>query len=186
MENGPVRDMASCNLDLHEINKAIIGRDRDASHARREVKLHHPLCSFLQVVIVGHDNSTTTTTTTTTLAQPPHRAYQHPWRPNTTMKSKLASTTPPTMTSRLRSRLHKKKTEKKKKIPKNPSRFTSNPRPSIQYQQIKCVLQAKLDPEFQIGESMVSFLQPNNFPPADQKVESLERKRGREKIIRWC
>lgn len=56
MENGPVRDMASCNLDLHEINKAIIGRDRDASHARREVKLHHPLCSFLQVVIVGHDN----------------------------------------------------------------------------------------------------------------------------------
>ena len=56
MENGSVRDMASCNLDLHEINKAIIGRDRDASHARREVKLHHPLCSFLQVVIVGHDN----------------------------------------------------------------------------------------------------------------------------------
>ena len=117
MENGSVRDMASCNLDLHEINKAIIGRDRDASHARREVKLHHPLCSFLQIVIVGHDNSTTTKTTT--LAQPPH----HPWRSNATMKSKLASTNPlPTMTSRLRSRrLHKNQ-----KKTKNPSRFPSN------------------------------------------------------------
>lgn len=134
MENGPVRDMASCNLDLHEINKAIIGRDRDASHARREVKLHHPLCSFLQVVIVGHDN----TTTTATLAQLPHHPYHHPWRTNTTMKSKPASTKH-TMTFRLRSR---NKKIKKNRRDKNPSRDCL---------ESKCVAQAKLDQEFRIG-----------------------------------
>lgn len=148
MENGSVRDMASCNLDLHEINKAIIGRDRDASHARREVKLHHPLCSFLQVVIVGHDNSTTRTTT---LAQPPHRAYHNPWRPNTTMKSKLASTTPPTMTSRLRSRLHKEKaggkiSEKSLKIPLQSTSWNTIAT------NLNASFQVKLDQEFQIGE----------------------------------
>lgn len=40
VEKGSVRDMASCDLDLHQVNKAIAGRYRDASHARREVKLH--------------------------------------------------------------------------------------------------------------------------------------------------
>lgn len=45
MENGSIRDVASCDLDLHQVNKAIAARDRYASHTRREVKLHRRLCS---------------------------------------------------------------------------------------------------------------------------------------------
>lgn len=45
MEEGSIRDLASCDLDLHQVNKPIAARDRDASHARREVKLHRRLCS---------------------------------------------------------------------------------------------------------------------------------------------
>lgn len=40
MEEGSVGDVASCDLDLHQVNKPIAARDRDASHARREAKLH--------------------------------------------------------------------------------------------------------------------------------------------------
>lgn len=45
MENCSIRDVASCDLDLHQVNKPIAARDRYASHARREVKLHRRLCS---------------------------------------------------------------------------------------------------------------------------------------------
>ena len=49
--------MASCDLDLHQVNKPIAAAARDgyASHAGREVKLHRRLCS-----------PTTSSTTTTT------------------------------------------------------------------------------------------------------------------------
>ena len=46
MEKSAIRDVASCDLDLHQVNKPIAARDRDASHARREVKLHRRLCGF--------------------------------------------------------------------------------------------------------------------------------------------
>lgn len=167
--------MASCNLDLHEINKAIIGRDRDASHARREVKLHHPLCSFLQVVIVGHDNWTRKTTT---LAQPPHHAYHHPWRPNTTMKSKLASTNPPpTMASRLRSRPHKKEKENKtpKKIlqdspPIRVLQYNNNNNKSNAFSRKTSIKNSKSGNQWGVSCSRAT-----NFPRTDQKVGSLER-----------
>ena len=57
MEESPIRDMASCDLDLHQVNKPIAAAARDsyASHAGREVKLHRRLCS-----------PTTSSTTTTT------------------------------------------------------------------------------------------------------------------------
>lgn len=44
MEDGSIGNVASCDLDLHQVNKAIVARYRDASHARREVKLHRRLC----------------------------------------------------------------------------------------------------------------------------------------------
>ena len=43
---GSIGNVASCDLDLHQVNKAIVvvavaaARYGDASHARREVKLH--------------------------------------------------------------------------------------------------------------------------------------------------
>ena len=42
VEEGSIGNMASCDLDLHQVNKPIVvaARYRDASHARREVKLH--------------------------------------------------------------------------------------------------------------------------------------------------
>ena len=46
MEEGSIGNVASCDLDLHQVNKAIVvvavaaARYGDASHARREVKLH--------------------------------------------------------------------------------------------------------------------------------------------------
>lgn len=40
MEERPRGDVASCDLDLHEVEKPIAARDRDASHTRREAKLH--------------------------------------------------------------------------------------------------------------------------------------------------
>lgn len=45
MKKGPVGDVASCDLDLHQVNKPIATRYRNASHARREVKLHGLRCS---------------------------------------------------------------------------------------------------------------------------------------------
>jgi len=48
MKKGSIRDMASCDFDLHWVNKSIVAARRysDASHARRDVKLHIPfLCS---------------------------------------------------------------------------------------------------------------------------------------------
>jgi hypothetical protein len=45
VEEGPIGEVASCDLDLHQVNKPIAAGDRDASHARREVKLHRRLCS---------------------------------------------------------------------------------------------------------------------------------------------
>lgn len=45
MEEAPIGEVASCDLDLHQVNKPIAAGDRDASHARREVKLHRRLCS---------------------------------------------------------------------------------------------------------------------------------------------
>ena len=46
VEEGSIGNVASCDLDLHQVNKAIVvvavaaARYGDASHARREVKLH--------------------------------------------------------------------------------------------------------------------------------------------------
>nr|WAU86888.1 birch protein [Betula platyphylla] len=40
VEEGSIGEVASCYLDLHQVNKPIAAGDRDASHVRREVKLH--------------------------------------------------------------------------------------------------------------------------------------------------
>lgn len=40
MKESSVGDVTSCDFDLHEINKLIAARYRNASHARRNVKLH--------------------------------------------------------------------------------------------------------------------------------------------------
>ena len=41
MEESSGRDVTSCELDLHQVSsKVITARNRDASHARRYVKLH--------------------------------------------------------------------------------------------------------------------------------------------------
>lgn len=66
MEEGSIGDVASCDLDLHQVNKSIATRDRDASHARREMKLHRRLCS-----------PTTAPETTTTLLPIPTRLAAH-------------------------------------------------------------------------------------------------------------
>ena len=42
VEDGPEGDEASCDLELHQVQKPIAARYRDASHARREPNLHRP------------------------------------------------------------------------------------------------------------------------------------------------
>jgi len=44
VEEGSIGNVASCYLDLHQVNNPIVAQYRDASHARREVKLHRRLC----------------------------------------------------------------------------------------------------------------------------------------------
>ncbi|WVZ14043.1 hypothetical protein V8G54_011609 [Vigna mungo] len=44
VEEGSIGNVASCYLDPHQVNNPIVARYRDASHARREVKLHRRLC----------------------------------------------------------------------------------------------------------------------------------------------
>ncbi|RRT40574.1 hypothetical protein B296_00032129 [Ensete ventricosum] len=42
VEQGPVGDVAGGDLHLHQVEKPIAARYRDASHARRETNLHRP------------------------------------------------------------------------------------------------------------------------------------------------
>lgn len=43
MKKGSIRNVTSCDFDLHQVNKPIVAWYRDASHARREMKLHRRL-----------------------------------------------------------------------------------------------------------------------------------------------
>ena len=57
MKKGSIRDVASRDLDLHQFTEPIAARYRDASHARREVKLHRPLCGCSPTKsTLAHDN----------------------------------------------------------------------------------------------------------------------------------
>ena len=65
VEEGSIGNVASCDLDLHQVNKPIVARYRDASHARREVKLHRRLCC----------RTTTRSLPPTTTLQPPETIF---------------------------------------------------------------------------------------------------------------
>lgn len=65
VEEGSIGNVASCDLDLHQVNKPIFARYRDASHARREVKLHRRLCC----------RTTTRSLPPTTTLQPPETIF---------------------------------------------------------------------------------------------------------------
>ena len=66
VEEGSIGNVASCDLDLHQVNKPIFARYRDASHARREVKLHRRLCCC---------RTTTGSLPPTTTLQPPETIF---------------------------------------------------------------------------------------------------------------
>lgn len=46
MKKGSIRNVTSCDFDLHKVDKPITTRDRDASHARRKMKPHRLLRTF--------------------------------------------------------------------------------------------------------------------------------------------
>ena len=65
VEEGSIGNVASCYLDLHQVNNPIVARYRDASHARREVKLHRRVCC----------RTTTRSLPPTTTLQPPETIF---------------------------------------------------------------------------------------------------------------
>lgn len=46
MEERPVREVAGCDLDLHQVGESIAARYGQTPHARREAKLHHSLSTL--------------------------------------------------------------------------------------------------------------------------------------------
>lgn len=92
MEEGSIRDVASCDPDLHQVNKPIAARDRDASHARREVKLHRRLCSPFFTLAKGEPPQLEAMTSTSI----------HRLTIPTIRSTPRRTNRPPTMTFRLR------------------------------------------------------------------------------------